>query len=100
MQEDNIYRRQTVPQAVPLQQEEAADKERLQVLDEYPLIKAVIERLNADIAFYDSNQGIPDDVLLNPDEFMHTVAGNKKAVASIEREIRVLEELVTEHIAR
>lgn len=98
MQEDNVYRRQTVPQLVPADQREIEDKERIAVIDEHPVIKEVIQRLKDDVTFYDTNAGVPDDVLLNPTEFMHTVAGNKKAVASIQREIQILEDLLATYV--
>lgn len=96
IQEDNIYRK-VVPSRVPEEQEEDENKEKMAVINQYGVIVEVIDRLKADVAFYETNDSVPDAVLLNPDEFMHTVAGNKKAVASIRREIQILEDLVEKY---
>lgn len=96
IQEDNIYRK-VVPSRAPQEQEEDENKEKMAVINQFSVIVEVIDRLKADIAFYESNDGISDEVLLNPEEFMHTVAGNKKAVASIRRELQILEDLVEKH---
>lgn len=99
MQEDNFYRKVT-PEQRPVEQKAVEDKTSQEVKDQYSIICSAIERLKADVVFYDTNNGIPSEVLLNPTEFMHTVASNKKTVASINREISILEGLIDEYIKR
>lgn len=48
--EDNVYRRQSVPQLVPTDQQKAEEAERIKVLNELPLIKEVIENFDKRIA--------------------------------------------------
>lgn len=96
VEQDNIYRK-VVPSRVPEEQEIEENKEKIAVISQFTVIAEVVERLKEDIDFYLSNDGISDDVLLNPEEFMHTVAGNKKAAASIRREIQILEDLVEKY---
>lgn len=99
MQEDNVHRKSTdfFLAGEPDEQREERQAEERVVLNSLPVIKEVIERLEADITFYSTNEGVSDDVLTNPAEFMHTVAGNKKAVASLKREVTILKSLVGEH---
>lgn len=97
MQEDNVYRRGTAPQAVPKDQADAAREEKLQVLDSLPIIKETIASLDESIELLASIDTIPADVLKTPNEFMHTVAANKIAKAVLEVERQKLVTLVTEH---
>lgn len=96
IQEDNFYRK-SVPTRIPEEQVDEENQEKLAVINQYSIIVEVLERLKEDVGFYESVDAIPDEVTLNKDEFMHTVAGNKKAIASLRREIQILEDLVEKH---
>lgn len=96
MQEDNLYRR-TFPQTIVPEQAEAADKERRDVLSELPILQAVIDRLQAAVDHLGSINAIGSDVLTSPDDFMHVVAANKLAKASLEAEIVGLTALIEDH---
>jgi len=100
MREDNFYRRQSVPQMIPKDQEDALERERQQVLDDHPVIQEVIESLRERIEFYKSIDAIPTEITVHPDEFMHVVAANKLTVSNLETEAVRLEELITQHLKR
>jgi len=97
MQEDNVYKRQTTVQHTPPEQEDEEQKLSVEVMNEFPLIKEAIDMLKEDEAFFLSYNSIPDSVTLDHVEFMHTVNGNKKAVASIKAAITHLEDLVQDY---
>lgn len=62
---------------VPTAQQEAKEKAREDVLQQVPLLKKVVKRLDQKIAFYDSVNSVPDEVKTKPEEFMHIIAANK-----------------------
>lgn len=98
MQEDNIYVNGSQHlMDEPVEQKEERAKEQNEVFSELPIIAKVIKSLEESIQFYNSNDGISDDVLTTPAVFMHVVQGNKQAVAILRAEKMKLESLVREH---
>ena len=83
--EDNLYPNDgTYINRRPAVQVEEQRKEKAKVVKEYPKIAEAIEELDEAIKHHTSIHAIGADVLANPDEFMHVVAGNKAAVAVLE----------------
>lgn len=57
-----------------------------QIIEQLPLLKEVLAHLDKQIAFYDSVNSVPDEVLLKPDEFMHLIAANKLTAKNLRAE--------------
>jgi len=64
---------------IPTAQQEAKEKAREEVLQQIPLLKKVLKRLDQKITFYDSVNSVPDEVKTKPEEFMHIIAANTLA---------------------
>lgn len=62
-----------------------------------PLLKEICEHLAERVSFYQSVRSIPDDVLTNPEEFMHVVAANKLTAENLEKEKEKIEILMSEY---
>ena len=99
MQEDNLMPRQGeyFGMTVPDDQTNAENKEKSEVTNELPVIDTVLKHLDKSIKFYSSVESISDDVLTNPDEFMHIVAANKLVVSILKTEKENLKTLVSEY---
>lgn len=98
--ESNLYPRSTeyfTPKE-PDEQKDERESENNAVLNELVIINRVIKHLSKSIDFYESINAISDDVLTNPDEHMHTVLGNKKAVAILKSQKDQLVALVEGYV--
>jgi len=54
------------------------------------IIKDMIARLEKRVAFYSKIDSIPDDAVMDPDQFRIHVAANKQTVANLQIEINQL----------
>ena len=73
MEPDNLYPNDGTyfdPFKEPLDQTIERKKERAQTLEAMNVLKQHIERLDERIAFYEKNSSIPDEVRVNPQEFL------------------------------
>lgn len=61
----------------PTQQVTETSQKRTDTLAQLPLLKEVLEHIDARIAFYDSVNSVPEEVHTKPEEFMHVIAANK-----------------------
>ena len=99
MQDDNVYPNQGdyFAPIAPEEQEREQQIEKADVISGMPVIQKVIEHFNERILFYSQVQSISDEVMTNPDEFMHAVATNKLTVNCLVNEKERLEGLVKEY---
>ena len=67
-------------------QEKTRDAEETKVAKETSIINGVIEVFDESIDHLRSIDSVPNELLTEPDKFMHTVMGNKKAVIVLEGE--------------
>jgi len=65
---------------------EKNERSKEQIVEQLPLVKEVLAHLDKQIAFYDSVNSVPDEVLLKPEEFMHLIAANKLTVQNLRAE--------------
>lgn len=64
---------------------EKKDREdaRKQVLEQVPVLAEILDHFNEIISKLTSPLNFPDDLLVDSDKFMHTIAGRKHASAEI-----------------
>ena len=87
--DDNLYPNQGAafsPLSVPVDQRRANDEEINETFQAVPLLKEIVERLDRQIAFYNSLDAVPSESLTNPEEFMHIVAANKLTIENLDIE--------------
>lgn len=79
MHNDNIYPNSGEPFILTTPSKQKSDEEaRLHAtLAQLPLLQETVDKFNERIAFYDSVNSVPADVMTNPEVFMHIVAANK-----------------------
>lgn len=82
---------------VPEEQEMEEAQEKAEVFSATPILQAVIAHLKARIDFYNTNEGISEDILLDPVKFMHVVAANKLTVETLTLEKESLELLIEQY---
>jgi len=70
---------------VPVNEEQKQEikQDKAQAVQAKPVIKKALKYLDELIVFYGSIESISDDVLTNPNEFMHVVAANKLTKQSL-----------------
>lgn len=57
-----------------------------EILQQVPVIKQVVRRLDEKIAFYSSVDAIPAELHTKPEEFMHAFAANRLTVENLKAE--------------
>lgn len=106
-QEENLYRRRSVPQQIPDGQQEAVDKERQQVLEQYDKIREEIGLINSDADFLENSVlAISEEALAyrGPMSFIKAlfrwsplavdILANKKAAATLRSSAARMEALL------
>lgn len=78
----------------PADQKDKRTKDENQIANLMPLISDMVKRFKERITFYSTNEGITDEVLTSPEEFMHVVASNKLVVDALISEKEYLEGLI------
>lgn len=96
---ENLYPSSTqhIAFSEPKGQRDEREKEKEAVLASLPVISDVVERLKKRIAFYDSVDSVPKEILSDPNEFMHRVAINKGMKEEIKKELEGLEQMLTDY---
>jgi hypothetical protein len=84
--------------STPQDQVDEQTKQDKQAEKVAPLLKESIDRLKERIDFYKTIDAIDEDVLLEPELFMHVIAANKIVVQILSAERRILQNLYVEHI--
>jgi hypothetical protein len=97
--EDDLYPRQGdyFGISVPDDQKREQETEKADVLNALPILEKVIGHLDKKIIQYSSINGVSDEVLTNPEEFMHAITANKIVVSILVSEKEALESLVKEY---
>lgn len=88
MHNDNMYPRsgRAYLPTVSEEQKEAQDKTLNEVLEELPLVKKTVERLDKQITHLSSVKAIPAELHTDPEKFMHANAGRLIAIEILEKE--------------
>ncbi len=100
MQEDNVYVNDGAFYAMTDEVDVTdveRDKEENEVRTSAPTLAKAIDHLQQRAGFYESINAIDQSVLLNPEEFMHVVAGNKHAATILRQEAQELKGLLDEY---
>lgn len=98
MNEDNAYPTDgTFIDRKPKSVEREQSQERKDALTDVPVKKA-IEALQKAIELYSSVDGIPDEVMVEPEKFMHVVLANKIAVQNLILEKNKLQSIADAYI--
>ena len=99
MGDDFIYPNDGANFQQDVQLEREREMEETQLFKELPIIQKTIRSLQKRKRFYETIHAIPDDVMTNPQEYMHITYGNKCAADALENEIAILEQLVKEYVS-
>jgi hypothetical protein len=70
----------------PVEQIIERKKERAQTLEGATVLKDMINRMDERIAFYEKNSSIPDDVRLDPEQFLIMSNSYKLAAEALQNE--------------
>lgn len=100
MEEDNMYINDGSyfnGMAVPQEQKQDSEKEKIEVVNELPVIQTAINFLQERIDFYATPFAYTDDAFTNPDVFMYTMAGYKIAIENLTQDKEALELLLKEY---
>ena len=93
MMEDNFYKVSTERLIKPpKKQEEKVQREKIAYEHERPLITAVMERLEKDIAHREKIDAIEN--ISDPEAFMREIAINKQVCAILKRELEAIKRKV------
>lgn len=81
----------------PLDQRVARKKETASTLEAIKTLEGVVERLNEQIAFYERNSSIPEDVRTDPREFLIMSNTHLLVVKVLTGEKEYIESLIDGH---
>lgn len=100
IQEDNMYLNdgeyfQNVLK--PKDQANEQENQKNEVLTALPLLNEMVKRFEERIAFYQSIDAIPDEVVSIPEELAHVIQGNKLAARCLKNEKNILEGMIAEY---
>lgn len=81
----------------PPEQDVERKKEKAQTLEALPILKAIVERLEERIAFYQSVDSIPASVKSEPVKFMNMHNSNELTRDNLKNEKEYIQSLIDQH---
>ncbi|MDZ4205623.1 MAG: hypothetical protein U1C12_00175 [Patescibacteria group bacterium] len=102
MQEDNLYPADGSYYTLnePVEQTVARKKKKAQTLEALPILKVLLDRLDKQIKVLESIDGIPDEVKIDPQQFLVVYNANKLARDILRVEKEYIEGLVSDYHGR
>ncbi|RYF61366.1 MAG: hypothetical protein EOO27_02335 [Comamonadaceae bacterium] len=97
--EENVYTRSTSSfiQTEPVEQKEARIRESIEIDSQIGLIQEIHAHLTSRIQHYGSIDSITITIQSKPEEFMHVVAANQLAKATLQEELNALEAIIRDY---
>jgi hypothetical protein len=100
LQEDDVMPNDGAYFSQPQEQVKERRKERANTLEGLAILKQLLERFNQRIDYYEKTTNIPDDVRLDPQQFLILHNTHSLTAKTLTAEKEYIEGLIEEHTKR